>query len=400
MAVIYKKLGEIADISAGGTPKRSNPTYWKNGNIPWVKISDVKGKYLEKTEEFITEDGLNNSSAKLFKKGTLLYTIFATIGECAILNIDASTNQAIAGINVKSEKVLTEYLYYFLKSIKNTVVNTGRGVAQNNINLSILKNIDVPLPEIEVQKKIINLLNKSNELVIKRKAQIEALDQLTQSVFLEMFGDTVKNPMNWKTYTLDDVYEIIDGDRGKHYPKQSEFYDEGYCLFLNTGNVTKNGFNFNKTQFITKEKDEVLRKGKLKRYDLVLTTRGTVGNIAYYDDNVPYEKIRINSGMVILRKKVNINPMFFTYYFRNPSIYKRLISGTAQPQMPISNLRKAKVYYPPLNLQNDFENLVQKIEVKKELMKKSLEALEDNFNSLLQRAFKGELFTEEKVSNL
>ena len=83
-------------------------------------------------------------------------------------------------------------------------------------------------------------------------------------------------------YTIGQLAEIIDGDRGKNYPKQGEFYPQGYCLFLNTGNVTKEGLTFEENQFITKEKDEALRKGKLKRGDIVYTTRGTVGNAGYY----------------------------------------------------------------------------------------------------------------------
>ncbi len=106
----------------------------------------------------------------------------------------------------------------------------------------------------------------------------------------------------WKECKLGDAsFDIIDGDRGKNYPKKDEFFESGYCLFLNTKNVTTNGFEFTELNFITKEKDELLRKGKLKRYDLVLTTRGTVGNVGFYDTNIAFDNIRINSGMVIIR---------------------------------------------------------------------------------------------------
>jgi len=110
----------------------------------------------------------------------------------------------------------------------------------------------------------------------------------------------------WRKYYFKDIFQIIDGDRGVNYPKQSDLYSEGFCLFLNTGNVTSSGFNFEKNQFITKEKDKMLRKGKLRRGDIVFTTRGTVGNVALYDDSIPYENIRINSGMVILRTNESV----------------------------------------------------------------------------------------------
>ncbi len=107
---------------------------------------------------------------------------------------------------------------------------------------------------------------------------------------------------NWLECALGEApLQIIDGDRGKNYPKKTEFADTGYCLFLNTKNVTQTGFSFSELNFIDQERDDLLRKGKLKRGDLVLTTRGTVGNVAYYDETIPFDHIRINSGMVIIR---------------------------------------------------------------------------------------------------
>ncbi|MCB1767943.1 MAG: restriction endonuclease subunit S, partial [Candidatus Competibacteraceae bacterium] len=93
----------------------------------------------------------------------------------------------------------------------------------------------------------------------------------------------------WQKVTFDEApLAIIDGDRGKNYPKQDEFSDTGHCLFLNTGNVTKSGFEFSHCQFITEQKDGLLRKGKLSREDVIMTTRGTIGNAAYFNGNVPY----------------------------------------------------------------------------------------------------------------
>ncbi|VQU51255.1 type I restriction-modification system subunit S [Streptococcus pneumoniae] len=109
--------------------------------------------------------------------------------------------------------------------------------------------------------------------------------------------------------SIDNLFDIIDGDRGKNYPKSDELFSEEYCLFLNTKNVTKNGFSFDTKQFITKTKDKLLRKGKLERYDIVLTTRGTVGNVAYYDELIKYKHLRINSGMVILARLTQPWPM-------------------------------------------------------------------------------------------
>ena len=150
----YVKLEEICTIVSGGTPSRSKSDYWNNGNIPWIKIKDMKSKYIDSAEEFITEEGLNNSSTKMLKRGTILYSIFATLGEVGILKIDACTNQAIAGLSLKEDSnILKEYLYYYLKSKKKDVNNLGRGVAQNNINLSLLRKFKIPVIPLCQQKK-------------------------------------------------------------------------------------------------------------------------------------------------------------------------------------------------------------------------------------------------------
>ncbi|MEE5757513.1 restriction endonuclease subunit S [Streptococcus pneumoniae] len=178
----------------------------------------------------------------------------------------------------------------------------------------------------------------------------------SKSRFNEMFGE------NKIFESIDNLFDIIDGDRGKNYPKSDELFSEEYCLFLNTKNVTKNGFSFDTKQFITKTKDKLLRKGKLERYDIVLTTRGTVGNVAYYDELIKYKHLRINSGMVILRPKTpNLNQKFIIHVLRNNN-YSRVISGSAQPQLPITKLKKILLPLPPLALQNEFADFVVQID--------------------------------------
>ncbi|EAK0463852.1 hypothetical protein YZ56_07055 [Campylobacter upsaliensis] len=168
----WVKLGDICEIVSGGTPSRDKIEYWHNGTIPWVKIADVKNNVVNQTQEFITELGLENSSAKIFKKGTLLYTIFATLGETAILNIDAATNQAIAAL-IETYDYDTKFLMYCLMSMKDYVNSLGRGVAQNNINQTMLKNFTIPLPPLceqqEIVKKLDLLVSLANDFAITKE---------------------------------------------------------------------------------------------------------------------------------------------------------------------------------------------------------------------------------------
>lgn len=163
-------------------------------------------------------------------------------------------------------------------------------------------------------------------------------------------------------YTVGQLAEIIDGDRGKNYPKQDEFYPQGYCLFLNTGNVTKEGLIFEENQFIMKEKDEALRKGKLKRGDIVYTTRGTVGNAGYYNSSVPYENVRINSGMVILRSNGEIVDARFLYQILKSEYYrpyfKQYCTGSAQPQLPIKNFSQIYLNVPDIKTQHRIADIL------------------------------------------
>jgi len=154
---------------------------------------------------------------------------------------------------------------------------------------------------------------------------------------------------------------IIDGDRGENYPQSHELLNDGYCLFLSATNVTREGFKFASTQFVSKEKHMRLGTGSLERGDIVITTRGTVGNIAYFDDSVPFNTVRINSGMVILRStQKGLNTNFLYSALRNYVFireYMRVISGSAQPQLPIKDFKRFNILVPSLAEQ---EFLVQR----------------------------------------
>lgn len=192
-------------------------------------------------------------------------------------------------------------------------------------------------------------------------------------------------------YTIGQLAEIIDGDRGKNYPKQDEFYPQGYCLFLNTGNVTKEGFIFEENQFIMKEKDESLRKGKLKRGDIVYTTRGTVGNAGYYNSSVPYENVRINSGMVILRSNGEIVDARFLYQILKSEYYrpyfKQYCTGSAQPQLPIKNFSQIYLNVPDIKTQHRIADILSVYDNLIENNQKQIKLLEEAAQRLYKEWF-------------
>ena len=183
---------------------------------------------------------------------------------------------------------------------------------------------------------------------------------------------------------------IIDGDRGKNYPKQEDFVEKGFCLFLNTKNVREDGFDFSNAQFISKAKDDSLRKGKLQRDDIVLTTRGTLGNIGFYNQSISYNHIRINSGMVILRCGQNIYPKFI-YLFLKSSIFKNQVqsfqSGSAQPQLPIKDLKCILIPDLLLSEQKQIADILSCLDNKIDNLRRQNETLEKIAQTLFKHWF-------------
>ncbi|GGD47592.1 hypothetical protein GCM10012288_22280 [Malaciobacter pacificus] len=164
-------------------------------------------------------------------------------------------------------------------------------------------------------------------------------------------SEVINVPDEWEIDSFKSLkIKLIDGDRGSNYPKDEDFFDQGHCIFLSAKNVTKNGFKFDQLQFINKEKDDKLRKGKLERNDIVLTTRGTVGNISYFNKSVKYNHIRINSGMIILRNENKTLVTDYLYKFLNSNIFDNQIGntvfGSAQPQLTVKEIEKFFMFFP------------------------------------------------------
>lgn len=382
------KLNQVAKIQSGGTPKRTVKGYWKNGNIPWVKISDIKGKYIDYTEECITEEGLKNSSAKLFDKGTILYTIFATIGEVGILKIPATTNQAIVGIKADENIIIPEYLYYFLQSIKKKIVQSGRGVAQNNINISILNAIDVPVPTKAQQVLLIDILKRAEELIEKRQSQITTLDELSQSLFLDMFGDPISNENKFPKRPLSNFGEIITGNTPSR--KEPEYYGD-YIEWIKSDNInTPYHFLTTAEEYLS---EKGLKKGRAVPENSILVTciagsKGCIGNAAIANRTVAFNQ-QINA---IVPKG---NPYFlYTQFLVGKKLIQQASTDGMKGLVSKGAFQKVEFIAPPLNLQAEFGEKFLAIQNQKQQLLESLDHLENLYNSLLQKAFKGELFQD------
>ena len=378
------KLGEICEVQAGGTPSRNKKEFWVQGNIPWVKIKDINSKYISKVEEHITELGLQFSSAKLFSRGTILYTIFATIGEVAILDIDAATNQAIAGLHLKSEKVLKEYLYFFLLSIKNRVKNDSRGVAQNNINLTYLKNIEVPIVENSIQQEICNNLTKINQIITLRNQQLIELSNLVKSRFNEMFGDIFDT--TFPIYRLEELCEFIK-DGTHQTPQYTNDRTNGF-KFLSSKDVTSGKISWENIKYITESlHNELYSKISPRRNDILLAKNGTTGIAALVDCDEIFD---IYVSLAILRFYDGNNPTYLLYAINSDATkwqFESKLKGVGVPNLHLREIRKTKIPLPPLDLQNEFADFVAQVDKSQLAIQKSLEELETLKKSLMQEYF-------------
>ncbi len=381
------RLGDICEIQSGGTPARSNCNYWEGGTIPWVKISDIKGKHLNKTEEFITESGLRSSSAKIFPKGTILYTIFATLGETCILDIDAATNQAIAGLTIKSNNISQKYLYYYLLSLKSTVNNLGRGVAQNNINMGILRNISVPLPPFDEQCHIAIVLDKVSVLLTKCRQQLDKLDELVKSRFIEMFGDCRINPKGWKTRCLEEIAEV--GSSKRVFVE--ELQEIGIPFYRGTEiGALAEGKKIIPELFITeKHYDELCRTtGTPQIGDLLMPSICPDGRIWMVNTDEPFY---FKDGRVLWIHAIDnsYNSVFLLYTLKDRIMtdYNSIASGTTFAELKIFALKKCEIFDVPIALQNKFAAFVAQTDKSKLAIQKSLEKLEILKKSLMQKYF-------------
>lgn len=375
------RLSDVCEIQSGGTPSRANPDFWNGGKIPWVKIGDINEKYLKTTHEHITQKGLENSSAKMFDKGTILYTIFATLGETCILDIQATTNQAIAGIKIIDNRIEREYLYYFLISKKSYVNDIGRGVAQNNINLKILKSFEIPLLSIEQQKQISEVLGKVTDLINKRKAQLSKLDELVKARFVEMFGDPVSNEKNLPKKTLPELGEFGRGV-SKHRPRNHPELLGGKYPLIQTGEIASSELYI--ASYSNTYSELGFKQSKMwDKGTLCITIAANIAKTAIltFDACFPDSVVGFNANK-------QTNNIFIHYWF---SFFQAILEAqapeSAQKNINLKVLSELKVIVPPIEEQNKFVAFVEQTDKSKLEIQKSLEKLEMLKKALMQKYF-------------
>jgi type I restriction enzyme S subunit len=382
------KLGELCEINIGKTPSRSKPSYW-GGENPWLSIADMnQGRSLWRTKESITNEGIRASGIKPVPKNTLLLSYKLSIGKVGITERDMFTNEAIAALPVIDPSILSvDYLYWTLSTI-DLLETSDRAAMGATLNKAKLKELQIPLPPLDEQKRIAAILDAADALRAKRRQSIAQLDALIQSTFLDLFGDPVTNPMGWKTANLESLsLKVTDGDH--HTPIRTE---SGIKL-LSARNVLNGEIDFSNTDFVGEvEYARMIKRCHPERGDVLISCSGSIGRVSRIKFDEPVVLVR--SAALVKIDHAKTFPEFVEYLLRTPALQiamQRAAKSVAQAnlfQQPIKNL---PVFIPPLPLQQKFAAIVESVERQKAAQRAHLAELDALFASLQHRAFRGEL---------
>ncbi len=388
MTVATVPLGELADVVSGGTPKRSEPSYF-GGDIPWVKIGDMLQGTVASTEESITSAGLAGSSAKLLPAGTLLLSIFATIGRTAVLGVDAATNQAVAGLMIRdSSSVDRNYLRRYLEFASDGLANQGRGAAQANINLSILRSHDVPLPPMEQQTRIAAILDAADALRAKRRKAIAKLDSLTQTIFVDMFGAG-----EGKKKQLGHLAEVQGGLQVTPKRKSRPIS----VPYLRVANVYRGALDLSEIKTLQVSEKELTRTRLVTGDLLVVEGHGNkdeIGRVGVWDGSI--DPCVHQNHLIRVRCDHNQLLSRFAEAFMNSRDGRRALlqaSNTTSGLNTIStnDVREVEITLPALSDQQRFVQVAGCVDRQRAISTTAGAELDTLFASLQQRAFRGEL---------
>ena len=407
------ELKDIFDTSSGGTPKRGNPAYY-GGDIPWMKSGELNNGIVSEAEEFITEEGLKNSSAKLFPRGSLLIALYgATVGKLGILDFDSTTNQAICCI-YQNNNYNRDFLFYYLLYKKEYLVNQGKGGAQPNISQEIIKALKIPVPSLNEQKRIVEKIEeefgKIDEGVEKLKLAQEQIKQYRQSVLKSAFNGKLYKTTEWQEKTLEEITSYI--QRGKS-PKYSE--EENNYFIINQKCIRWNNLQCEFKKFVTPVFwDSLSQERFLQAGDILWnsTGTGTIGR-AYLFKGDELNSAIVDSHVTIVRvKKDDILSKFLFYFIMSPFVQYKIETmqngSTNQVELGRTEIKNTRINLPTIDEQKQIVAEIEKrFEVADEVEKiitENLEKAEQLKQSILKKAFEGRLVppdpTDEPASVL
>ncbi len=386
------KLKELGKISTGNTPSKNVAEFYDSEDIGFVKpdvISDSQVDYIENTMEYLSEIARNK--ARIVKKDAVFVTCVGSIGKIGIAkNKEFAFNQQINAIE-PNEKVLPQYLAYGIFANKRKLHAIANAPVVPIINKTQFGDFEIEIiDDIQEQLMIVEVLDKVSEIIVKRKAELEKLDELIKARFAEMFGDPIENGMHWKQVPLSFCIERI--ENGKSFVCDSEARQGEWPAILKLSAVTY-GFYRPKENKALLNENQFVEEAAVRVSDLLFTRKNTpelVGMCAYVYDTPP--KLMMPDLLFRLNTTPACNKVFL-WKLINHDLFrgriKAIATGSAKSMSNISKERllNLEIILPPLEIQEQFAAFVEQIDKSKAAVQKALDQTQLLFDSLMQEYF-------------
>ena len=394
----FEKLRNIADIIAGQSPPSSTYNSERKG-IPFFQGKADYGEKYPSVRYWCTEP------TKISLPNDILISMRAPVGPVNINIVESCIGRGLSAIRVK-KNVSRDFIYFWLKQNQHIIAAKETGSTFKAITQKILNEIVVPFPCYSDQLQIANLLSKAENLIAQRKESIRLLDEFLKSTFLEMFGDPVKNEKGWDTKTIEQLvkkekYALKRGPFGGALKKEI-FVPSGYLVYEQF-HALNNDFSFAR-YFIDEAKFQELKGFEVKSGDIIVSCSGVyLGKLAIVPEGAKQGIINQALLKISLDNRI-IENVFFVYVFSNENFKRKFygnVIGTGIPNFPsMDDFRKFNFIYPPIKLQTQFAQIVEKTEVLKTKYLQSLQELENLYGSLSQKAFRGELVSKKSEAKV
>ncbi len=391
-ALASSSLGSIFKTSSGGTPLKARKEYYAGGDVPWLLSGEVAQGEIWEATNFITRAGLQNSSAKIFPKNTVLVAMYgATAGEVGILRVEAATNQAICGI-FPNDQFLPEYLYYVLLSKKDELVGKAAGNAQPNISQAKIRETLVPLTEKAEQLRVVAILDSAFEGIATAKANAEKNLQNARELFESRLRSLVSEQAEGSDRrTLREIAKDFGRGKSKHRPRNDSKLYGGPYPFIQTGDVR--GSDHLITEFSQTYSEAGLAQSKLwPKGTLCITIAaniaetGVLGFDACFPDSV--------IGVVVDERQTSAKYLEYMLQTVKADL-KAKGKGSAQDNINLATFESERFLFPDLAIQASIVELLDALAVEVQRLEatcaKKLTALDELKKSLLHQAFSGTL---------
>lgn len=385
------RISEVTEIVSGATPKTGVPNYW-GGDIAWATPADLSGltgTYIDDTPRKITKAGLRSCAASILPANSVLFSSRAPIGHVAINTVPMATNQGFKSFVPDTTALDAKFLFWWLKAHRQQLEAMGTGATFKEVSKATVSRVEIPLPPLDEQKRLAAILDKADQLRQKRRQATALLDSLTQSIFLEMFGDPVSNPKGWPKTTI--------GELGVDLTYGPRFYNEQYAEdgipIVRITDLSSTGELDYSAMPRLRVSDDDLHEVRCQPGDILFARTGaTVGKSALIGEHDP---VSIPGAYFIrMRFPADVLPAYAWAAIRQPTIQKIIFEGSrqsAQQNFSGPGLRRLPFTLPAIDAQRRFSQFVQQAFDFRSLPTLGMQKLDYLFASLQHRAFSGQL---------